>query len=193
MTAWPNNETANRRDNIAENQLMRALQRTSVFKNLTLEQAKKLLRICEIRKCRANEVLYKEGSPSTDMFILLSGQLTVRKGGRAIIAEIMPVNLIGEMGAITGEHRSAQVVVQKDSVGLTIPKDRLDRLLRQDADLDRKILRNIINILCHKIREDGARLEVCENMVEYLEKQVPARSKVRGGGVASSGIETSEF
>ena len=181
MTTCPNNALTYMRDGAAEKQLMRVLQKTSVFKKLTLEQAKKLLHICEIRKYRAGEVLYKEGSPSTDMFILVSGQLIVRKGGRAVIAEIMPVSLVGEMGLITGQERSAQVVVYKDALGLAISKDQLDRLLRQDANLDRKILRNIVDVLCQKIREDGARLETCENTVTYLEKQVATRAKVRDG------------
>ena len=156
--------------------LLRVLEKTSVFRGLTLEQAQRLLGICEIEKHRSGEVLYKEGSPGTEMFMLLSGRLAVRKGGRAVIAEIRPVDIVGEMGVITGQVRSAQVVVLEDSMGLAIRKDRLDILLRHDADLDRKISKNIIGILCQKIREDGTRLEECEYVVAHLEKQIAAFS-----------------
>ena len=164
--------------------LLRILEKTSAFQGLTLEQARKLLGICEIQRRRAGQVLYKEGSPSTGMFVLLSGRLTVRKGGRAVIAEIAPVDIVGEMGIITGQARSAQVVITEDSMGLSVRKDRLDFLLRQDADLDRKISRNIIGILCQKIREDGIRLEEYECVVAHLEKQIAVLSQKSGQDVA---------
>lgn len=177
-----------RQDSVEPKRLLRVLKKTSMFRALKLEQAKKLLGICEIRNYRAGEVLYKEASPSKEMFMLLSGRLAVRKGGRAVIAEITPVDLIGEMGVITGQVRSAQVVVMEDSMGLTLRKDRLNILLKQDVELDRKILKNIIGILCQKIREDGARLEEYEYVVAHLEQQMISHRS--DGGTPCSGAET---
>ena len=172
MTERSENGTARRRGNVGPNRLLHVLEKTATFQGLTLEQGKALLGICEVRKLSAGRVLYKEGEPSTEMFMLLSGRLAVRKGGRTVIAEIAPVDMVGEMGAITGQVRSAQVVALVDSMGLAVRKDRLDILLKRDADLDRKISKNIVGILCRKIREDGVRIEEFEHVVANLEKQI---------------------
>lgn len=190
MTGRWDNDMVCRRAGFEPKRLLRILEKTSVFRGLTLEQAQRLLGVCEILKYRAGEVLYKEGSPSTEMFMLLSGRLAVRKGGRTVLAEITPVDIVGEMGIVTGQVRSAQVVVLEDSMGLSIRKDRLDTLLKPDADLDRKISKNIIGILCHKIREDGVRLDAYEHTVAHLKKRIPALSDGNERGAASPETET---
>ncbi len=179
-----------KKDSLEPKRLLRILKKMPAFQGLTLEQAQRLLGICEIQKYRTGEVLYKEASPSTEMFMLLSGRLAVRKGGRAVIAEITPVDIVGEMGVITGQVRSAQVVALKDSMGLSIRKDRLNTLLKQDADLDRKISKNMIGILSQKIRQDGLRLEEYEYIVAHLEKEIVALSYQTEGDTPSSETET---
>ena len=190
MTEKPDSDAAVGGGSIDPKRLLKVLEKTSTFRGLPLEQAQRLLGICEIGRCAAGEVLYKEDSPSTEMFVLLSGRLAVRKGGRAVIAEITPVDIVGEMGALTGQARSAQVVVIEDAMGLTIQKHKLDILLKQDADLDRRISKNIIGILCQKIREDGTRLAEYECIVAHLEKQVATLSPSTDQDRAPSETET---
>jgi NTE family protein len=64
---------------------------------------------------RSGEVLYEEGQPSEEVYVVVSGRLRVMTGDQLIgyVGRMQPV---GEIGAVTGEARSATVAAVRDSV-----------------------------------------------------------------------------
>ena len=66
--------------------------------------------------------------------------------------DVEPVEIVGEMGLITGLSRSATIRAEKDVVFLEIAKLRLEALMRNDIDVERKLYRNMLRSLCGKLK-----------------------------------------
>ncbi len=72
---------------------------------------------------------------------------------------ISPIGLVGEMGVITDEPRSADVVGITESMGLEITKDALVQLFVDDANICRKILLSLVKNLSNKLYDTNGETE----------------------------------
>lgn len=89
-----------------------------------------------------NHVLFKEGGPATDFYVLMSGKLGVFRhrnfvraiGGRGVF--------IGEMGALLGFKRSATVVVLEPATVISIPKNA-EKIFIENQDIGLKLLESL--------------------------------------------------
>lgn len=70
----------------------------------------------------------------------------------------LPVTTVGEMGVITGQPRSATVEVTKSSAIFTIQKSQFDTALKEEADIQAKVYRAIIDVLAGKLNNDNVQL-----------------------------------
>ena len=102
------------------------------------------------------EVLLREGTPSDCLWILVSGRLVVsvkdEKGKERAVGEITRGECVGEMGVITGDHRTATVHAVRESELLRIPKSTFDRIADQNPHILRAVTLRIINRLRHTTR-----------------------------------------
>ena len=129
-----------------------ALRRIPLFEGLKPKQGMALLKACERRSIAVREQLCQIGEGSEEMFILLSGKLSVRNEDGTQIALIEPIAPMGEMGIFTGEPRSATVLASEPSTLLVLGKSRLNMLLRQNPEVELVISRNLIQILSQRLR-----------------------------------------
>lgn len=125
--------------------------------DLSAAQIDRLLRSGKIRSLDSRAVLCNGGDRSTALWILLNGKLCVRKED-VELSVIEPVEIVGEMGVITGLSRSASIHAVDDVVILEIQRLRLDALMKDDLDLERKLYRNMLRSLCEKLRSTSSRL-----------------------------------
>ena len=91
-------------------QTIEVLTKIPLFKGLALSELQGIFGICQFRKFKPSEPVYRMGEPGRDTFILLEGDLSVRTSAEVDIARIRPVGLVGEMGLFTGHPRSVSVV-----------------------------------------------------------------------------------
>lgn len=82
----------------------------------------KVYEICTFSKFQADEVIYKFGAASDDLFILLDGQLVAKSKAGIDIAYISPIGIVGEMGVLTDQPRSADIVALEEAVGFVLTK-----------------------------------------------------------------------
>ncbi len=129
------------------------------FDRLSEVEVEKVFTICSVVKYQTDQVIYKFGTPSDGMFILLDGQLVARTKMGVDIAYISPIGLVGEMGVITNEPRSADVIGLSDTMGLQITKDDLINLFVEDAEICRKILLNLVKNLSNKLYDTNGEIE----------------------------------
>ena len=73
-------------------------------------------------------------------------------------AVIDAVEIVGEIGVVTGLSRLAAIQTVEDAVLLVILKLRLDALMQEDMDLVRKMYRNMLRSLCEKLRTTSSQL-----------------------------------
>ncbi len=96
------------------------------------------------RGVAAGDLLFREGDPSYDFFVVLDGAVDVYADlecKRPITAEpIGPGKMLGEMGLLLGESVYATARVEQDGRVLQVPADAFRELLGRDTDLAETIL-----------------------------------------------------
>lgn len=149
-------------------QFVAIIKRVPLFTGLQLMQAATLLKVCERRSLSAGEKLCQFGDRSDSMYILLSGELSVRTKDNTQIAKISPVEPVGEMGLFTDEPRSATLVATKDSSCFVLEKDPLDYAMRTNKDIEITLCRNVIATLAERLRKSHDELDHLREMVSNM-------------------------
>jgi len=132
----------------------------NIFREFNLSQIEKVINACEKVSLTSGGVLFKEGSRERDVYILLSGTLKVlSRNEQVLITRVKPVRVIGEIGMLLGMPRTATVMAEEFVQVLKLPKDKLDGLLVRDIDMERKLYRNLCNILCERLVGNNIQIE----------------------------------
>lgn len=125
-----------------------------MFEGLSSDQYMKLLRVCSKRTYARNIRIYDIGDEPVEMFILVHGRLRVVFDDGLVLDDHGPSGMVGELGFITGERRTAQVTAVTDCVVLVFNREELSSLFRSDVELWTAVLTNIIRDLVRKARKD---------------------------------------
>jgi CRP/FNR family cyclic AMP-dependent transcriptional regulator len=91
-------------------------------------------------------VLFQEGDPGREMFIIQKGKVQVRKKvgtGEKVLAELTEGEFFGEMALLLGMDRSATVEVLEDSKVLVINPETFESLLKNSPDIALKMLKKM--------------------------------------------------
>jgi NTE family protein len=104
----------------------------------------------EPMRLRSGEVLYAAGDETADAYFVVSGRLRVQAGDR-VVGYVGRGQPVGEMGAITGERRSATVAAVRDSVLERYPRDDFLRFLHEHPDA----LMSLSRLMITRLREQG--------------------------------------
>ena len=136
-------------------QLIEILGKIPLFRGLSVREFKEILHICTRRNFLRGDLIFRAGEESFEIFILLQGVLKVTFEDGKELSRIEPIGIVGEMGVLTGEKRSANIVAANHCVLLSIHKMELLKLFRHDSDLGVRILLNVILDLSNKLRHDN--------------------------------------
>jgi len=139
-------------------ELVEVLKKIPLFFGLSPTQIRVILSQCLSSSIEAGAQVCVRGKPSDEMYVLLSGKLAIVADNSFRVATITPVTTVGEMGAITGQPRSATVEAITPCRILTIKKARLDIILRGQRELKSKIFENVIRLLSEKLVRDNVRM-----------------------------------
>ncbi len=123
--------------------LLRIIEKISIFNNMGADNVRTVLQLCERRTVQPWDTLCKIREQSNDMAILLSGQLGIFTAENRQTSTVQPVALVGEVGLITGQPRTATVRAIQQSSLLVLPKTAFDRLVRSNAAICLCIYRNV--------------------------------------------------
>ncbi len=87
----------------------------------------------------AGEVLFRAGDPGECLYVVISGRMRVvsnSEDGRAqTLAEVGRGEMLGEIAVLTGEPRNASVVAARDSELVSLGRDDLFALARQNPQV----------------------------------------------------------
>lgn len=146
-------------------QFVEAVKRVPLFVGLKPTQAVQVLKVCERRSLAAGETLCRFGDRSDKMYILLSGELSIRTEDDTQVAKIAPVAPVGEMGIFTDEPRSATVVASTDSTLFVLGKYQLEGVMRGNREIEVTVSRNVISTLANRIRESNEELKYLRALI----------------------------
>ena len=120
---------------------------------------KALQDICKLRSASAGEYLIKEGDIGSEMFIVFSGGVEIRKQTRAgddytVVRLNADQNVFfGELALIDDDKRSATVIASRDSSFLVIKKSDFHDLAKRNPQICLPITLAISKILSGRLRK----------------------------------------
>ena len=130
------------------------LKTVNIFQEIPGELLSQISQISRAKNYEHGEIIFNEGDAGDSMFIVLSGEVSIKKGDK-LIAKLERGAALGEMALLDHETRSADALAEKDSVLLKINQDVFYELMEGNAD----IMKQIIRLLTSRIREANSKLE----------------------------------
>jgi len=151
----------------------KVVEKIPIFSGLSPNRLQKVLDICSERSFRAGQTVCEAGDESLEFYVILSGGMSVRTPAGLELSVIGRMGVVGEMGVLTGQPRSARMVAVKDTTALSVRKDALDRLVETDRDIGLHVYRNFAQLLCDRLRRVNTYLEQFYFVVEDLTASPP--------------------
>jgi thioredoxin reductase (NADPH) len=114
------------------------------FPRLSEAQVEALATRGHRRRTRPGEVLFREGDPGCDFFVILAGKVAIVTGyggEEQIVSVHGPGRFLGELSLLTGQAVFVTAVVREPGDVLVVPVERLRHLVTQDPLLGDLILR----------------------------------------------------
>jgi CRP-like cAMP-binding protein len=103
-------------------------------------------------------ILFREGDPGKEMFVLQSGKVMISKsvrGAQKILATLGPGEFFGEMAIISNRPRSANAAVAEKARLLVIDSKTFEAMIRGNAE----IAVRMIKMLSERLTEADAQIE----------------------------------
>ncbi|MBL7715175.1 MAG: cyclic nucleotide-binding domain-containing protein [Bdellovibrionales bacterium] len=144
---------------LTANRKMDILSGVHVFKYLSYAELLKVMEVSKKMEVPEGSVIIQQGATGTDMFVVLSGELSVRKD-QTHIAKRGTGEVLGEMAMIDNSARFASVVASKPSALLRIQRDPLFALMQKEPRLAVKLLWAICSAQNDRLKE------TTQNLVE---------------------------
>jgi CRP/FNR family cyclic AMP-dependent transcriptional regulator len=108
---------------------------------------------------RAGKVIFSEGDPGTETFILISGAVEISKrtslSTSKTLITLKPGDIFGEMAIIEQMPRSATAIAVKDSRLLSLDESLFFQMIEKNPDFAVKV----VKILCERIRRTNATIQ----------------------------------
>ncbi len=136
-------------------------------------------------------VLFREGEPGRDMFVVQSGKVAITRGGGAretVLAVLGQGEFLGEMSLLTNKPRSATATVAEDARLLVIDPRTFESMIRGNAEIAVRMIKK----LADRLHEADDQIEVLlhpdasSRVVHWLARQVerlgPGPQRLAVGG-----------
>jgi len=137
------------------------LKRSVLFQNLPEKDLRKISLSFKLIDLPAEEILFYEKEPSSDMYIVLKGKVRASlfdaHGNELVLAELGPGEFIGEMGMIDELPRSATVIAEENTRLAVLSREAFYWIIRENPDIGINVIKALV-----------ARLRRTDDMVEAL-------------------------
>lgn len=153
--------------------VLRALKKIPLWAGLTDEELGAVYQRCSAVQINTDEIIFKENSPSHDLYILLSGKVNISTKKKGIIHTVDVNETFGEIGLITQNTRSATALSKSKCNMLKMNHLEFNTLLGTHPRISAIMMRNITSSLSeHIIRMNESELEYLPSrqLTEDLQK-----------------------
>ncbi len=144
------------------NSAVTILKEFSVLSDLDKHELEKLCEVCPLILLNKGELLFKEGDPGETMYIVLEGLLEVFTNNK-LIAQRGCYSMVGEMGLINSQPRSANIKATSPSCLLEISKECFKSFIAPHSS----VVLEIMKTLSERSRSD---LNILNKSVGELQK-----------------------
>jgi serine/threonine protein phosphatase PrpC len=128
------------------------LARMPLFRPLSDREILRVLQVTEVSAFQEGERIITEGEKGEELYIVLSGQVSVRRGDSQV-ATLSPGEHFGEMALIRSQPRSATVVSNGASELMTVRRADFFEILRKEHQLAVKLLWQFLGVLADRLAD----------------------------------------
>ena len=141
------------------------LEIVDIFSDLTPGQLEQIYKICSPKVVRQGEVIVKEHAPTTEIYIILEGEVEIlissnglRNSKERRIGILDRGQSFGEVALVDQGLRSATVRCLSETCRLLeIKRDEFLNFLKENPDIGFTVMYNLAADLCLKFREASYR------------------------------------
>ena len=147
------------------------LEQVDIFSDLNQEQLEQIFEICQEVVKYQGEMIFAEGSPSTEFYVILEGEVSIQVNPDLIsnqskarhqpgtIAVLHPGQSFGEIALVDQGLRSASAVCHTMLCKtLSVQREDLMNMLKKDSEMGLIVMSNLARELCFKIRQSNLNL-----------------------------------
>jgi pilus assembly protein CpaE len=121
------------------------LRQSALFGRLRDADLRAIARLLKERNFGRNQTVFRQGDPSDSLYVVLAGRIRISATGQAgrekVLAFAGVGEVVGEMGLLSGEPRSATAVASTDAKLLQLRNSDFDALLASNVELMRDLAR----------------------------------------------------
>lgn len=151
-----------------------------MFEGLSQEDLDHLAGTLVERRLRGGEMIFNQGDPGTEMYIIAQGHVNIHLPGensrRVSLKDIAVGEYFGELALFDDKPRSASALATTDATLLELSRETLSTYLERRPRAAMAILRT----MAERLRETNAMLSerAAKNAVEEIEKHLTWRDKL---------------
>ncbi len=162
-----------------EQQVRAAVQAVPLLSSFTDEQLEDVLNSSSLIECEAGDTIIKEGTLGSRIYVLLSGSLDVRVGGKEVAAIKHPGEIFGELALLNEDRRRASIVATEKTACLAIDQKFLQdiRPREEDPAFHAALYEFVARVVARKLESTSRRLAQVER--ELLLLQAGQRAAAR--------------
>jgi CRP/FNR family cyclic AMP-dependent transcriptional regulator len=127
------------------------LRRVTLLQGLTAERLDALARQCAWRLHTVDSEIYSRASSARGVYLVISGRVCVTtysaSGRQVTFRDVAAGDWFGEVAAIDGLPRSADVRALEDTLLATLPHDVFARLLAEEPSVTQQVLQRLVRLV----------------------------------------------
>lgn len=134
------------------------------------EQLDEVLNSSSLLQCEPGDVIIKEGSIDSRIYILLSGELEVRVGDKKVAAIARAGEVFGELALVNQDKRLASVLASTNAVCLAVDQKFLQDIhpREEDPDFHASLYQFVARLVVRKLEATSKRLAAVEKELREL-------------------------
>jgi predicted RND superfamily exporter protein len=131
-----------------------------LFEGLRPSQARVVVLMGDLKRFSPGQAVVRQGERGDEMYVIIQGVAEVwlsANGTRQQIANLKRGDVFGEMGFVSGNERTADVVAETDLEVLAVDEHFMQRIQRRYPRIASKVLLNLSRILSGRLQEANLR------------------------------------
>lgn len=146
--------------------------------SFTDDQLDDVLNSSSLLQCEMGDHIIQEGSIDSRIYVLLSGELEVRVGGKKVAAITRIGEVFGELALVNQDKRLASVIASTKAVCLAVDQKFLQDIhpREQDPDFHAALYEFVARLVVRKLEATSRRLAEVEKELRLL-REASAEAK----------------
>ena len=126
---------------------MECIRRLTLFRGFNDRQFEEMLKCAEKKVYAKNQVLFFEGDPAEEIFVLKMGAVKLSRlssdGKELILGFLGPDDIFGEDSAFSGENYSVTATALKETCTLVFTKANMERIFLRNPSMALKVIESL--------------------------------------------------